>query len=359
MSSQISKQLLDPVTVAGDAAATADAIGLRGAEATPLVVRPADGSRLWVEDEYDELATEQTALWEAQALSDARQARMRRSGLELRATELNHAIAGSRELLDLARTQYAEASAVLSSYRRRAVGTKRWYQAAKGVIFVGDLAGFATAAIWLGETTFIALTLAASAAAATVVAGLIGTECSDQRRRSLRAQPPEELSPDLAPFAHLFTDGTGGASIMKRVLLLSLMTAAMVSVGIGALRATVDEPLVGVIFAGIAFAVAGGSFLVSYAGADEITDLIDSCQAEYEGRQKRHLELAADPLWRDWAEHGTEATDIQEAASRSGEAATSQVRALKWRILRNNPSVAGHGPSNSELAGRTPRKGAK
>lgn len=358
MSAQFPKLLLDPVTIAGDAAAAADSIALQGAEATPLVVRPADASRLWVEDEYDELTAEQPALWNALALGAARTVRVSHAGLELRAIELNHAVAGSRDLLDLARTQYAEASTALSSYRRRAVGGKRWSQVAKGIIFVGDLAGFATAAMWLGETTFIALTLAASAAAATVVAGLIGTEYSDQRRRSLRARPGEELPPELAPFAHLFTEGAGGASIMKRVLLLSLVTALMVSVGIGALRATVDEPLVGVIFAGIAFAVAGGSFLVSYAGADEIADLIDRYQHEYEAQEKRHLILAADQVWRDWAERGAEASSIQEAASRQGEAATSHLQALKWRILRNNPSVAGHGPSG-EPVGRAPRKGVK
>lgn len=358
MSAQFPKLLLDPVTIAGDAAATADAITLQGAEATPLVVRPTDTSRLWVEHEYDELTAEQPALWNAHALGTARPARVSHAGLELRAAELNHAVAGSRELLVLARSQYLEALTALSSYCRRAVWSKRWYQAAKGIIFGGDFAGFATAAMWLGETTFIALTLAASAAAATVVAGLIGTEYSDQRRRNLRARPPEELPPELAPFAHLFTEGAGGASIMKRVLLLSLVTALTVSVGIGALRATVDEPLVGVIFAGIAFAVAGGSFLVSYAGADEIADLIDRHQHEYAAQEKRHLILAADPVWRDWAERGAEASSIQEAASRQGEAATSHLQALKWRILRNNPSVAGHGPSG-EPVGRAPRKGVK
>jgi len=349
----------DPLTIAGDAAATADLITLQGAQATPFITRPSEISRLWVEDEYDELTQEQTELWDAHALDEARAHMVQHASLNLRAAELAHTVAGSRELLDTARTQYTHASTSLSAYRRRAPGAKRWYKAAKAIIFIGDLAGFATAAIWLGEPIFIAVTLAASAAAATVVAGLIGTEYCDLRRRRLRACSPHDLPSELAQFEHLFTESPSGESIMKRVLLVSLMTAVMVSVAIGALRAAVDEPLVGVIFAGIAFAVAGGSFLVSYAGADEIADLIDRYHGEYVTQEKRHLTLSSDQAWHDWAGHGAQAGSIQDAAHRRGQAARSHVQALKWRILRNNPSVAGHGPSDSEHVGRVPRKSVK
>lgn len=351
--------IIDPFQVAGDAAATAERITLPMAETAAAVPRPKEVPQLWVETEYDELTSEQTALWESTTASETRKSGMARAGLELRATELTHAVTGSRELLDQARTRLQQALAVLASFRRRAVGSRRWYQLAKAFIFVGDLAGFATAAIWLGEPVFVAITLAASAAAATVVAGLVGTEYSDMRRRKLRERTPEELTPEQQQFAHLFTATDSGAQIVKRVLLLSLATALTIGVGIGALRAAVDDPLVGLIFAGIALAVASGSFLVSYAGADEVADLIDLHQADYDTQQQHHLKLAADTDWQTWAEHSTEETSLREEFTARGEAATRQLQALKWRILRGNPGVAGHGPRPDDAIGRAPRKGGK
>ncbi len=146
---------------------------------------------------------------------------------------------------------------------------------------------------------------------------------------------------------------------MKRVLLLSLATALTIGVGIGALRAAVDDPLVGLIFAGIALAVASGSFLVSYAGADEVADLIDLHQADYDTQQQHHLKLAADTDWQTWAEHSTEEASLREEFTARGDAATRQLQALKWRILRGNPGVAGHGPRPDDAIGRAPRKGGK
>lgn len=351
--------MVDPFQVAGDAAAAAEHITLQAADAASAVPRPKEVAHLWAEVEYDDLTSEQVALWESTAASETRRPGVARAGLELHATELAHAVTGSRELLDQSRMRLQQTLAALSSLRRRAVGSKRWYQLAKGLIFVGDLAGFAAAAMWLGEPPFIAITLAASAAVATVVAGLVGTEYSDMRRRKLRERAPEDLTPEERPFAHLFTGTDSGAQIVKRVLLLSLATALTVGVGIGALRAAVDDPLVGVIFAGIAFAVAGGSFLVSYAGADEVADLIDLHQADYDTQQQNHLKLAADTSWQAWAEHSAEEASLREEFTARGDAATRQVQALKWRILRGNPSIAGHGPRPDDAVGRAPRKGGK
>lgn len=351
--------LLDPFQAAGDAATVAERVTLQPADSGGVLPRPKEVAHLWVEVEYDDLTSEQVALWESTAASETRRPSVAQAGLELQATELTHAVTGSRELLDQSRTRLQQTLTVLSLFRRRAVGSKPWYQLAKVLIFVGDMAGFAAAAMWLGEPPFIAVTLAASAAVATVVAGLVGTEYSDMRRRKLRERDLEALTPEERPFAHLFTDTDSGAQIVKRVLLLSLVTALTVGVGIGALRGAVDDPLVGFIFAGVAFAVAGGSFLVSYAGADEVADLIDLHQADYDAQQQRHLKLAADTNWQAWAEHGAEEASLREEFTARGDAATRQVQALKWRILRSNPSVAGHGPRPDDAVGRAPRKGGK
>ncbi|MCS4275139.1 hypothetical protein M2390_000297 [Mycetocola sp. BIGb0189] len=352
-------RVFDPFQIAGDIDETADRLRLTPACTASVTPRPKDTAGLWVEVEYEQFGLEQVALWEATRETETRAPAVKQAGLALHTGELEHVVTGSRELLEQARTRYLHTASVLAAHRRRAVGSKRWYQAAKAVIFVGDLAGFATAAIWLGEPTFIALALAGSAAAATVVAGLVGTEYSDMRRRALRETPSDELPVEVQPFAHLFATGDRGGSILKRVLLLALVTALMIAVGIGALRATVDDPLIGVLFAGIAFAVAGGSFLVSYAGADEVADLIDLAKADYETRQNQHLKLAADASWQSSAESAAERDSISTEIAARGVAAVEHVRALKYRILRNNPAQAGHGPRPDDPVGRAPRKGAK
>lgn len=350
---------INPFEIAGDAAETAERTTLPFAETTSVLPRPKEVSHLWVEDEYEQLAHEQKELWSATAAQEARGAMVRQAGLRLEAGEAEHAVAQSRELLDKAGNRFLEAQRVLAQFRRRAVGTKIWYQLAKAALFLGDLAGFATAAIWLGELMFIAITLAVSAATATVVAGLIGTGVSDMHRRSLRERPHEELQPEEIPFAHLFRPAQKNSRLVKRVLLVSAFTALMVSVGIGSLRAAVDDPLVGLIFAGIAFAVAGGSFLVSFAGADEIADLIDLHEADYLTQQKRHLALAGNIAWRQREEAGEEAASAEAEFTARGKAAMEQMQALKWRILRKHPSHAGHGPRADDTIGRAARKGAK
>lgn len=320
-----SKSMVSPFQVVGDVAETAERITLPVVEAAGVVPRPKEVGQLWVETEYDALTQEQAALWASMTETRAREPGVKQAGLNLQATELTHTVAGNQLLLDEARGRYQQVQNALAPFRRRAAGSRPWYQAAKATIFVGDLAGFATAAIWLGETWPIAVTLAASAAAATVVAGLVGTEYSDMRRRKLRERDPGELTPEEKPFAHLFTQVDAGASIVRRVLLLSLVTAVMVGVGVGTLRAAVDDLLIGVVFAGIALAVAGGSFLVSYAGADEIADLINLYRLDYETQSKLHLALAADPTWKDWAENQALATSLREEVTSRGDAATHHV----------------------------------
>lgn len=350
---------VDPFEIAGDISDTAERITIPVAEATTIVTSPKDIDHLWVEDEYEQLTLTQDALWEAAKAEETKQPLSQAAGLELQAGEAEYVVARSRELLDQSHQLHLVALRVLSPFRRRAAGSKRWYQLAKGIIFVGDLAGFATAAIWLGELPFIAITLAASAAAATVVAGLIGSDISDTRRRLLRERPVEELTPEQLPFKHLFTASDRGGHIVKQVILVSLLTALTVSIGIGVLRGVVDDPLVGVVFAGIALAVAGGSFLVSFAGADEVADLIEHYAVDYQKHQVQHRKLSESTTWRQWADVKQQATSVEHEFTSRGRAAVEHMRALKWRILRRNPSHAGHGPRAGDAVGRTPRRGVK
>lgn len=350
---------LDPLVIAGEYETAAERIMLPHAEEATVAARPDAVSRLWVEDEYDELEAEQAPLWDATGTEHARPHLVTAARLRLGSAEVEQIVTEHRGVVDDARQRLLDTLQALAPYRRRAKGVKVWYQAAKAGFLLGDIAGFGTATIWLGELPVIAVTLATSAAVATVAAGLIGTEVSDHRARLLRHRPADELTEKERLFPHLFTAEDRGYPVMKSVLLVSALTAALIGMGIATLRAVVDDPLVGLVFGGIALAVAGGSFLVSYAGADEAADHIDHAHADYAAAITRQLRLAGLPEWQQHAAAEAEADSILTEHTHRGQAARDHVRALKWGILRRNPSHAGHGPTNTVPAtavGRTTRK---
>lgn len=346
---------LNPLQIAGDHERAAEHIILPAAEPGNVITRPEEHSQFWVEREYDEYGEEQRPLWEAAGSVATRPSETTEARLSLAAREVEFLLEHGRVLLDEARELLLATIRILTPYRRRAVGAKIWYQLGKAGLLFGDLVGFSAAAIWLGELIIIALLLAISAAVATIAAGLIGTEISDYRSRLLRQKPSEDLPEVDARFSHLFLGEDAGFPVTKIVTYVSLATAAMIAFGIGTLRGVVDEPIVGVVFGGIALAIAGGSFLVSYAGADEIADRIDYAHADYERTQKKHLRLSSHTAWRSHAEAATQARSVAAEHQQRGQAAHTHMQALKWGILRRNPAHAGHG-SAPERVGRTPQR---
>jgi hypothetical protein len=318
---------------------------------------PDSVDQLWVEQEYDELTQEQMRQWEASGEIASRPAQRSAAGLGMQADVDEWLTSTHAEVVQAAQDRLLRTLSALSAHRRRAKGMKVWYRLAKLCFVLGDAAGFASAAIWLGEAVEIALTLGVSAAVATVAAGLIGVEIRDHRDRQRRHRPPDSLAEHELPFAHLFTKDDPGSGLLRRVVTISAMTTGMIGLGIGALRASVDDPLIGSIFAGIALAVAGGSFLVSYAGADVVGDLIDHAEADYAAAVRTHQRLSTANGSRERAEAMAEAASVTSEHAQRGQAAADHVRALKARILRQNPHVAGHGPSPSVVpVGRTVRK---
>ncbi len=343
---------LDPLVIAGEVEETAAKVTLPQAEQTHVLARPEAIGHLWVEDEYDELQVEQRHLWDASATSAARESRIEAARLKLTASEAEALVAANRTVVDGARTRLERTTQVLAPFRRRAGHTKRWYQAGKAGLLCGDIAGFGTAAIWLGELPAIAIALAVSAAVATIAAGLIGVEVRDREQRRQRQQAVHEPSDALQEFPHLFLEPVGGS--LKRVLTVAAGTAGTIGVGIAALRSAVDDPVIGIIFGGISLAVAGGSFLVSYAGADEVADLLDHVEADYDRAIAKHLALSDTPAIQTIAASTAQANSIIEEHRARAEAAERRIRSFKWSILRRNPSHAGHGPA-ARLGGQTPR----
>lgn len=344
----------EPLIVAGQAEATATSVTIPFAESTQVLARPQSIAALWVEDEYNELEEEQHHLWEASSIAASEPMAATAAQSQLAAVELTGIVHTHQTVVEDAQERLVRTATVLAPFRRRAKGTKLWYQAAKCGLLIGDVAGFATAAMWLGELPFIAMTLATSAAVATIAAGLIGVDVRDREQRRQRAAAVPEPSDAQREFPHLFTQDMGGG-VLKRMLLVALLTAGTIGVGIAALRSVVDDPLVGLIFGGIALAVAGGSFLVSYAGADEVADLLEHAQADYTRVVAEHIQLSSHAQVRDFAAAETSAESIAAEHTVRGRAAAARVRSFKWGILRRNPSHAGHGPAATAI-GQTPRR---
>ncbi|MFB8190354.1 hypothetical protein ACFC14_13585 [Microbacterium sp. NPDC055988] len=345
---------LDPLVVAEDAEDAASRVMIPHAEQALVFARPEGIGHLWVEDEYDELQEEQRHLWSASAEGAARSAGIEAAKLQVTATEAGSLLSANRAVVDQARERMLRTGTVLSPFRRRARDTKLWYQLGKAGLLCGDVAGFGTAAIWLGELPVIAISLAASAAVATVAAGLIGVDVRDREQRRQRHRAVSEPSEAQQEFPHLFVEPTDGA--LRRMLTVAAGTAGVIGVGIAALRSAVDDPFIGIVFGGLALAVAGGSFLISYAGADEVADLLDHAEADYDRAASKHLTLSAHPALQAAAGADAEADSLMLEHLTRGEAAERRIRALKWGILRRNPSHAGHGPGTARIGGQTPRR---
>lgn len=332
---------ISPLEISGAAEDTAADITIPHGEQAKIIVRPDGIGKLWVEREYDDLEAEQTPLWDAAGEVATRDARQDAARAALGATEDTYIVTAHRARIDDALTRARRTHQFLDSYRRRPSKAKRWYQAGKCGLLLGDIAGFGTAAIWLGEMPAIALSLATSAAVATIAAGLIGSDVRDREQRRQRAEAAPEQTDDLKEYRHLFAPHTGG--VLKHMLTVAAATAGTIGVGIAALRGAVDDPLIGLIFGGIALAIAGGSFLLSYAGADEVADLIDQADADYDKAVAAHQKLAASDSASTHAASVAEADSLTREHAARGKAASAHIRALKWGILRRNPSHAGHG----------------
>jgi hypothetical protein len=223
---------------------------------------------------------------------------------------------------------------------------------------MGDIAGIASAAIMLGEIPGIALIMATSAAAATVAAGLSGTEVRDVRSRERRARPADQLAEVPPPFRHLFQAPDTGWPFVRAVCWVSVSVAAVIACAIFALRASVDDPLVGAVFGGIAASIAAASWIESYMYADDIADLIAHSEADYLREVDRHTALADADVWRRREEAATQAESIIREHERRGAAARLHLTSLRYGILRRNPQIVGHGlPSEPVASHQTARRG--
>lgn len=349
---------LDPLAGASAADALAEQIALQRVDEAGATPQPDSVAKLWVSPEYDELRSEQHSLYDAVGVEQSREATVVAAGLAPAASADQWLVEGQRVVVETVKATYVTVLTVLTPYRRRPPKAKRWHLLAKAAFLVGDIAGIATAAIWLGEIPAIAVIMALSAAAATVTAGLSGSEVRDIRDCIRRAVLLPDLPEVLLLYRHLFEVSDRSWPYVKALLWVSGSVAGTMACAIFALRASIEDPLVGLVFGGIAAAIAAASWIESFCYADAVADLIDNADADYTREVAKHQRLAASPSLQRHEEALATATSIQTEQSHRGDAAGHHMQALLYGILRRNPQTAGNGPAAEPTAiGQTTRRG--
>lgn len=352
--------ITEATLLAADADLRAEQIALQRVDEARAITRPEHIGRLHVETEYDELEAEQPPLWEAEGTVASRSAEGAAAGQDL-AADTDEALAvGQRALAEAAREQYLTTLTVLRPYVRRPRHAGVSHVLTKTGLFIGDGVGLASAALWLGEVPAIAAAIAISAATATLTAGLSGAEVKDLRSRAFRRTDPDRLPASLQPWGHLFVASDAGRAYVRALIYVSVSIAASLAVAILALRSIVEDPVVGVVFGAVAAAIAAASWVSSYMHADEIADVIDGARGVYEREARRAQKLASSVPWQQRAESTTEAASLRAEHAKRGEAASARLRALRARVLRLNPGVAGHGAAvRPDGVGQTTRRGGE
>ena len=347
----------DPLAGATTADALAEQIALLRVDEAGATPQPGSVATLWVNHEYDELTREQQRLHEAEGQRQSRDADVEAAGLTAAASTAQRLLDAHQKVVETVTATYVTVLTALTPYRRRPPKAKRWHLLAKTAFLIGDIAGIATAAIWLGEIPAIAVVMAVSAATATVTAGLSGGEVRDVRDRVRRGVLAPDLPSELATHRHLFNAPDSGWPYVKALLWVSGSVAGTVACAIFALRASIEDPLVGLVFGGLAAAIAAASWIESFCYADAVADLIDNAESDHTRETTRHQQLAGHPALSTREAQQALSASIQAEQVQRGAAAGHHMQALLYGILRRNPQTAGNGPAaESATIGQTARR---
>lgn len=319
-----------------------------------------------VENELDAFGREQTDLWTAEAESARRPVLAAEAGLAPAATAAQFIQSHDLGLVEDACTYYRNAQQALLPVVRRKPGQKIWFLVRTCALLAGDISGLAVAAIMYGDPAELAIAQAFSASVATVTAGLIGAEYRDTRLAQWRQRPFEQLTELQQPYAHLFAPNTSGTRTVRIVTSVAVVIGCLIAGGIAALRGSVEGPVGGLVYAGLAGGIAAASFVSSYVVTDPAADVIDNAEKYYRHALKRQPKLAAASVLREHLRAGATVASLSTEYTARGNAAQTTFEGLKHRTLRLNPGVAGHGPAPHEptvstppTVGRRPRQGVR
>jgi hypothetical protein len=324
--------------------------------------RPAGVGITYAEQEYDALADEQESAWAAEGERTARPFQVRARGLDTPAAAIAFLVGEHEQELRAAHADHQHAMRVLQPYVRREPAAKLRYWICWLIFALGDASGVLSAAIILGDIPWVAAGQALSAGLSAACAGLVGSELKHWQLAYARRRDPETLSTDEQRYRRLLTGGSS-SGIVKLVIGLSVLVAALMAVAVFTLRSSVEGGASGLTFGLLAAATAIGSGLLGYAAADEVADLLATTAKRVRRAEARHQKLASAAVVRVHAEADEAARSIRTEYQHRGQAASKRVESLSWRVLRRNPQVAGHGLPTGEQTGivgrRARRNGAR
>jgi hypothetical protein len=347
-----------PLDGATDADTRAESIMLPQVDHASAVMGLSNPHTLHSDDEYGELRTEQERLWDADGIAASSPPRAEAAGLNLAAITDARIVTGREELADIAREQYARAIRALTPFVRRSPKATIPHLLTKVGLYMGEGAGIIGAALLSGEVVLIAIIMGISVATATLVAGFSGAEFRELRSRALRQRDPDMLTEGQRAYLHLFTGPSSGWVYVKALLWVSGAIAGTLAVAIMALRSVVEDPLVGIVFGMIAAAVAAASWVDSFMYADAVMDVLEASESASKKADADARKAAESPPWRRQAEAQIATTDLREEHTERGNAAAAHMEALRYRIRRLNPAVAGHGRAHEAAPiGQTTRRG--
>ncbi|MBE5471727.1 hypothetical protein [Mycobacteroides abscessus] len=339
--------------------AAAEVRRLQPVDAAQMISRPPEVATTYVELEYDELAGEQQPLWTAEAAVASRAAEISRDQSRAAYKTARRHLRGQRPAVDQTRTAYLNTLERLRPFRRREPGAKKWYLVRWTLLLGGDVAGQAGAALSYGEHPLTAIPQALATGMAALTAGMVGGELRDLRSTARRQREADDLPVELRPWAHLFQAPDRGHPFARLAMGVGVAAGLATAGAIFWLRLIIEGGAAGAVYGLLALAIALASGVNAYFYADEIADLIDTAEADYTRELRRAEQLANHPELQRHSASRSESASVREEYGARGAAAAKHLGALKWRVLGNNPGVAGHGIAAEPLPpiGRRSRGG--
>lgn len=339
-----------------------DAIDLQRIDEATAVARPREVETFYVEAELDELGKAQPTAWRAKGDAASRVDEISARAAEAAADDQTEILDIDKELTKDSANNLRQVRRALGPYARRTRKDKTLYYVMTAGLVGGDIAGITGAAISLGELPVLAGAQGIAAGFAALSAGVMGGELRDirdARRRKkdlapLADKPTSELTPteqaQLA-YAHEFAGADPGEGVARLVFCAGLSITMLVATSIFGLRASVNGPMVGLVYGALAAAIALASAMNGYAYANSASDLIQSHLNTYLKDRERLIASSRGGPRAEHARSAAAAKSIRAEHERLGEAARQKLASLKYRVLRSNPSVAGHGMAQGVSTG--------
>jgi hypothetical protein len=320
-----------------------DSIGLQRVDEAAAIARPAEIGTFYVEEEIQHRADEQPHQWKADGTLASRDAVSTVGELDKAVGNLETIINGQEAVTEASREAVVATRHAVGNHVRRAPKAAKLFYARLVTIFLGDIAGVASATILFGLIPWMAFLQALAIGGAAVTAGTAGAEFKDLQLARNREKAPEDLTDEERPFAHLFSGPKKAESYTKIGISVALTVVLLIFGGIFALQAATDSTMAGVLFGSLGAAVGLASFINYWTYTDDIADLLDTKEAIYNTELNRQRALCEAPIRLKHGRSAAEAKSIQDEHDQRGEAARLHILALGKKALRNNPGVVGHG----------------